>query len=104
MNLILSKQRKLMFGAYLVLLNLYDVFITRHIIGSGKGVEANPIMAPLVEGNWALVLKVLVPLWLVAGCYFTKPEEERSAARVLTFALVGYTLLVSWNTYIHFKR
>lgn len=70
-----------------------DLAITRIAIGRGAR-EVNPLLAPVIEGSWAPLLKTagvgliaLVLLW----------REDRDDRR-LTAVVLLYAAVVVWNT------
>lgn len=77
-------------------LNLVDVLTTKLILSNG-GIEANPIMAPVVETNWGYGLKlgiaavITIRIWALWG---TEPNRARGTAYVILFLYAG---VVGWN-------
>lgn len=88
--------RRLVLAAALVVLNLLDVLLTRAVIAAG-GVEANPLMAPLMGGLAApLGLKAVV-----AGCagllLLLCPPRARVGESAVLGVVVLYCAIVVWN-------
>lgn len=86
----------------LICLNVADWRLTRAIIVSGRGYEANPVMAWLIDGlglNTALLCKVLVvaafALWLASVMAMSAPL----AVVLLLLALNGLYVWVVLNNY-----
>lgn len=97
------------FGFYrklglLYLLNLIDWICTEVLLGSGKFVEANPLMQPVLSGfTSTLLLKGALPLVLVALCallYKLSGEHENRFANILlNIGIVAYSLVNLWHIF-----
>lgn len=86
-------------AASLVALNLADVLITKAILGAG-GVEANPIMASLMEHpTHPVVLKVTVSL-VVGGLLLAAPPTSRLADRSVAAVVAAYVAILVWNVVV----
>lgn len=89
--------RRLVLAGSLVVLNLLDVVLTRAVIASG-GVEANPLMAPLMSGlATPLGLKAVVA-GLAGLLLLMCPERARVGEGAAVAVVVLYSLIVVWNS------
>jgi hypothetical protein len=81
----------------LVLLNLCDLVLTRKLLGLG-GIEANPIMAPLIHGGWAIAFKLGLPLAI--GIRHLRRPLDRKVVLGLCWMCVIYSCVVLWNAHL----
>jgi hypothetical protein len=81
----------------LVLLNLFDIFLTRRLLAIGAS-EANPIMAPFVEGGWGIVLKTALPV--AFGLRHLRAPLRRPMVLGLCWVCVLYMGVVLWNAHL----
>ena len=87
---------------FLYLLNLSDWLCTRALLASGKFVEANPLMRPVITEFFpALLLKGVLPLIITllcaVFCKLADIEESRVATVMLNAGIAAYTLVNLWH-------
>ena len=85
-------------------LNLADWLCTEALLRSGRFVEANPIMRPVMgQLPMALLIKVALPLFLVLLCaviYRLAGEiESKFANALLLIGLAAYSLVNLWHIF-----
>ena len=83
--------------AGLVLLNITDLVMTRHLLSLGA-VEANPLMALFVAGGWGIVIKLAVPV--VIGVRNLRAPLRRGVVLALCWMCVLYSGVVLWNSHV----
>lgn len=88
----------------LYVLNLADWLCTEALLASGKFVEANPVMRPVMgQFPMTLLIKVALPLFLVLLCaliYRLAGEiESKFANAMLLIGLVAYSLVNLWHIF-----
>jgi hypothetical protein len=83
--------------AGLVLLNITDLVMTRHLLSLGA-VEANPIMALFVAGGWGVVIKLALPM--VIGVRNLRAPLRRNVVLALCWMCVMYSGVVLWNSHV----
>ena len=88
----------------LYVLNLADWLCTEALLESGKFVEANPVMRPVMgQFPMTLLIKVALPLFLVLLCaliYRLAGEiESKFANAMLLIGLVAYSLVNLWHIF-----
>lgn len=93
LRLLRADARWRMFAA-LVVLNVVDVITTQLVLDRG-GSEFNPLVKPMVDGTWQVVLAKGLVLVIIA-CLLT-----RSRSRITEIALAlttgWYLAVVAWN-------
>jgi hypothetical protein len=82
--------------AILGALNLLDLVTTKLVINAG-GVEANPVMAPIIHHPYAPALVKTGGFLAVAFVLKACPPRSAIVDRALVFVTVLYTAIVSWN-------
>ena len=88
--------RRWIMAAGMLFLNLMDVFVTKAILRQG-GVEANPIMAPIMDHPaYPLILKTVVALG-VGALLVASPVESKLADRAVLLVIIAYTAVMGWN-------
>jgi hypothetical protein len=88
--------RRWVLAASLLFLNLVDILLTRTILGRG-GVEANPLMAPIIHHPaYPVIIKVMVSLG-VGGLLFASPTDSKLSDRAVLAVIVGYVAITVWN-------
>lgn len=79
-----------------------DGLLTEYLVPSGKVREANPFLEPLVGQTGFMVLKIIGALL----CAFILWDVYRRFPRVATIAawiaVIGYGIIVIWNTSLMF--
>lgn len=78
----------------LLVLNVADLVLTRRLLGMG-GVEANPVMAPLIGGGWGVLIKVALPVAVGVRCL--RAPLTRGLVLALCWVCVLYLGVVLWN-------
>lgn len=87
--------RWLMAG-FLLVMNVADVYLTKAILARG-GVEANPIMRPVIgHAVSPVAIKVIVSLG-VGALLLAAPVRSRFADIAVTLVVVIYVLITGWN-------
>jgi hypothetical protein len=87
--------RWLMAG-FLLVMNVADVYLTKAILARG-GVEANPIMRPVIgHAVSPVAIKVIVSLG-VGALLLAAPVRSRFADVAVTLVVVIYVLITGWN-------
>lgn len=88
--------RRWLMAVTILFLNLFDVVVTKAILGRG-GVEANPIMAPIMDHPaYPLILKTVVSLG-VGALLLASPRESKLADRAVMIVIVAYVIVMGWN-------
>ena len=80
----------------LVTLNALDLFSTAVVLSLG-GVEANPILAPVIHTWWMPTLMKAIVLGVIWGFVRRCPVESVIADRILQFGCFFYAAVVFWN-------
>lgn len=88
----------------LYLLNIIDWICTEALLQSGRFVEMNPIMKPLIGGFWSLVIiKGIVPLALVIICAAVYRLSGSPAGgmvnAMLSFGIFVYCAIILWHIF-----
>ena len=83
--------------AGLVLLNITDLVITRHLLTMGA-VEANPLMALFVAGGWGIAIKLGIPVAI--GIRNLRAPLRRGVVLALCWMCVVYSGVVLWNGHV----
>jgi hypothetical protein len=83
--------------AGLVILNITDLMITRHLLSMGA-VEANPLMALFVAGGWGIVIKLALPMAI--GVRNLRAPLRRGVVLALCWMCVLYSAVVLWNGHV----
>jgi hypothetical protein len=81
----------------LVVLNITDLMITRHLLSMGA-VEANPLMALFVAGGWGILIKLGVPVAI--GVRNLRAPLRRGVVLALCWMCVIYSGVVLWNGHV----
>ena len=87
---------------FLYLLNLVDWICTEVLLSTGRFVEANPIMNPVLRGFLpTLLLKGLLPLALSVLCAvlyrLAQAEDSRFPDVLVNVGIVAYSLVNLWH-------
>lgn len=90
--------------AFLYLLNLIDWLCTEALLLSGRFVEANPIMRPVLTGfEQTLLIKGVLPLIIIIACcaiYKISGGIESRLADAMIYIGVGlYALVNLWHIF-----
>ena len=91
------KKTTYVFAACIILfiLNVWDYGITMFMLDLG-GREMNPLMAPIIGTLWAPFIKIVL---VAAACIFVaRYARSKFAIRMLSFVVLYYVGVVSWNT------
>jgi hypothetical protein len=81
----------------LIALNICDLVLTRRLLSMG-GVEANPLMAPLVHTGWGVALKLGLPV--VLAVRHLRAPVNRTISLGLCWMCVLYFGVVLWNSHL----
>lgn len=88
--------RRWFMAVAILVLNLADVVLTKAIIRAG-GVEANPIMQPLIDHpSHPIVLKTVIALG-VGMLLLASPPQSKLADRSVAAVIAIYVGIVVWN-------
>lgn len=91
--------RRLWLAGAVVVLNLVDVLLTKAVLHHG-GVEANPVMASLMDG-FAAPLGLKMVIAGTAGILLLLcPPEAKLGERAVTAVVALYSAIVAWNVVI----
>ncbi len=87
---------------FLYFLNLIDWLCTEALLASGRFIEANPFMQPILNNFWQTVLiKGALPLALVLVCcliFKLAGSEESFTSNLLLYIGIGaYALVNLWH-------
>lgn len=94
-----ASPRRVTLALALVMLNLADVALTKAVLHHG-GVEANPVMAGLMEGLAAPIgLKFLVA-GLAGLLLLCCPPQAKVGERAVVAVVALYGVIVVWNTVV----
>jgi hypothetical protein len=74
----------------LLALNLLDLIVTNFNIENYGAVEVNPVMAPLIGTPWAVVVKIGIPLGIIA---LTQWGGSARMLRMLRVAVAIYVVI-----------
>lgn len=90
--------------ALLYVLNLIDWICTEALLASGRFIEANPLMRPILQGfSPTLLIKGVLPLALTSLCAllykFSGIEESRFADALLYIGIGAYMLVNLWHIF-----
>jgi hypothetical protein len=80
----------------LLALNLADLATTSWFLALG-GVEGNPVLAPVVERWWIILLVKVVIVTVLGRRVLAAPPRSAEASWLVRFALAYYVLVVAWN-------
>lgn len=95
-GMIALKSRSVLFESLLlVLVTMADIAWTIYVVGSGMAVEANPLMARLLEHGPAVFtfVKLLYLLPLILVCEWLRTFQPRFATTSVRLALWGYVAI-----------
>jgi hypothetical protein len=81
----------------IVALNICDLVLTRHLLSLGA-IEANPLMALFIAGEWGIVIKLALPLAI--GTRNLIAPLRRGVVLALCFMCVLYSGVVLWNSHL----
>lgn len=81
----------------LIALNLCDLVITRRLLAMG-GMEANPLMAPLIHSGWGVAVKIGIPIALAVR--HLRAPINRTLALGLCWMCVLYFGVLLWNLHM----
>lgn len=80
----------------LALLNVLDLITTKAVLAAG-GSEANPVMASIIHDPVTPILVKTAGVALVAVVVNSCPADSRLVNRALSFTVITYAFIVSWN-------
>lgn len=76
----------------LLVLNVLDTVATNILVGDFGAVELNPLMAPLVGTGWMVLLKVGLPIVVIA---LASRVKTRRSVTLLSTLVVFYVLVAA---------
>jgi hypothetical protein len=96
--------RKKMFYllAILVAFVVLDGIITEYLIAADKAWEANAFLAPLIGGVGFMLLKIFGGLFCALVLWDVYSRQRKLALAITWIAVVGYGVIVLWNTSLIF--
>ncbi|MFP3879977.1 MAG: DUF5658 family protein [Dehalococcoidia bacterium] len=74
-----------------------DGLLTQFLVTNGYGLEANPLLAPLVGGDSFLAIKVSAAFLATLFLWIKYNARPRLVYRTAVVALGLYTTIVYWN-------
>ena len=89
-------RRRWFYVLALAVLNAADL-VTTHFVLAGGGQEANPLMAPIIDGWLVPVVAKGLALLAVALCVAAKPDKTRVVDWALVACTGWYGGVVLWN-------
>jgi hypothetical protein len=75
-----------------------DGLLTEYLIASGGAREANAFLAPLVGEGIFMLLKIVGSLFCALVLWDIYTRNQKLATVATWIAMVGYGLIVVWNT------
>jgi hypothetical protein len=75
-----------------------DGLLTEYLIASGSAREANAFLAPLIGGLGFMLLKIVGSLVCALVLWDIYTRNQKLATISAWIAVVGYGLIVVWNT------
>ena len=76
-----------------------DGLLSQFLVTSGYGLEANPLMAPLVGGESFLAIKISAAFLVTLFLWIKYNTRPRRVYTVTVVALGLYTTIVYWNLF-----
>jgi hypothetical protein len=76
-----------------------DGLLTQFLVAGGYGMEANPLLAPLVGGESFLAIKVSAAFLVTLFLWIKYNARPRLVYTVAVAALGVYTTIVYWNLF-----
>lgn len=83
-------------AASLLSLNFIDVWVTRLILDRG-GMEANPVMRPIIHDPAAPLFVKLAVASLVGVLLLASPRESKFPDRAMAVTVMIYAVVIAWN-------
>ena len=77
-----------------------DGLLTQFLVTGGYGLEANPLMAPLVGGESFLAIKISAAFLATLFLWIKYNTRPRFVYTVAVVALGLYTTIVYWNLFV----
>ena len=77
-----------------------DGLLTQFLVTGGYGLEANPLMAPLVGGDSFLAIKISAAFLATLLLWIKYNTRPTLVYRIAVVALGLYTTIVYWNLYV----
>lgn len=92
--------RKKIFYLLIVLMGfvILDGVLTEFLIAAGKAFEANAFLAPMIGGAKFMLLKTFGAMFCGLILWDISSRNRKLAAIVTWIAVVGYGIIVLWNT------
>jgi hypothetical protein len=76
-----------------------DGLLTQFLVTGGYGLEANPLLAPLVGGGSFLVIKISAAFLATLLLWIKYNTRPRLVYTIAVVALSLYTTIVYWNLF-----
>jgi len=76
-----------------------DGLLTQFLVTGGYGIEANPLMAPLVGGESFLTIKISAAFLATLLLWIKYNTRPRLVYTIAVVALGLYTTIVYWNLF-----
>jgi hypothetical protein len=82
----------------LIALVIVDGVLTNVLVGRGSALEANPLLEPLVGRAGFMVVKIVGSLLCGLILWDVWRRYPRVGSIAAWIAVIGYTVIVAWNT------
>ena len=82
----------------LILLVVLDGVLTEFLIGEGRAEEVNPFLEPLIGQTGFMLLKIFGSLFCAFVLWDVYTRHQRLAMSAAWIAVIGYGVIVLWNT------
>jgi len=86
----------------LVMLVVLDGVLTNYLVGRGAATEANGLLAPLIGKTGFMLLKIFGSVFCALILWDIYIRHQKLATVAAWIAVVGYGLIVVWNTSLVF--
>ncbi len=77
---------------------ILDGILTEYLIGEGRAWEANAFLAPLIGDAGFMVLKISGSLFCALVLWDVYTRHQKLAIVATWIAVIGYGIIVAWNT------
>ncbi|OEH85295.1 hypothetical protein BHU72_04160 [Desulfuribacillus stibiiarsenatis] len=82
------------------MLSVMDYIITRTALAKGA-IEANPILAPIIESPIGMTIKLMAPLIVLAYLWYRRNSNPFRVNYTAAFLVLFYSLVVTWNVSVY---
>ena len=83
---------------FMIAFVILDGVLTEYLIATGRAWEANAFMAPLVGNVGFMLLKIFGSLFCALVLWDIYTRHQKLAIVAAWIAVVGYGVIVAWNT------